>query len=147
MENISRGPTFGDFVTIRTDDAGRHSCKTTEYKSTDSPFAPSFKYNVLCENLSMDSQKIPCPTLKRRGSCGNLYYISNLLILYSFLSLGEGELPEVQPPWPLHGPLHLRDPPGLVRGQPTPPVQLSGPRGPLLDRRRLPVAARPRRHP
>ncbi len=33
MENKSRGPTFGDFVTIyshRGIDAGHHSCKATE---------------------------------------------------------------------------------------------------------------------
>jgi hypothetical protein len=37
MENISRGSTFGDFVTIRHRgvDAGRRNCKTSEYKSTD----------------------------------------------------------------------------------------------------------------
>ena len=37
MENIRRGPAFGDFATILTRevDAGRHGCKTTEYKSTD----------------------------------------------------------------------------------------------------------------
>jgi hypothetical protein len=49
-------------------DAGRHSCKTTEYKSTESLLPPSFKSNVLRESLSVDSQNIPCVTLKRRGS-------------------------------------------------------------------------------
>jgi hypothetical protein len=29
---------------------------------------PSFKCNVLCESLSVDSQNIPCITSKRRGS-------------------------------------------------------------------------------
>ncbi len=51
-------------------DAGRHSSKTTEYryKSTDSVFT-SFKCNELRESLSVvDSQNIPCATLKRRGS-------------------------------------------------------------------------------
>ncbi len=38
MENISKGPTFGDFVTITTEALIQDiSCKTTEYKSTDSP--------------------------------------------------------------------------------------------------------------
>ncbi len=37
MEKISRGPTFGGFVTIRTEvDAGHHCFKTIEYRSTDS---------------------------------------------------------------------------------------------------------------
>jgi hypothetical protein len=39
MENTSRGPTFGDFVTInphRVVDAEKYDCKTTEYMSTDS---------------------------------------------------------------------------------------------------------------
>jgi hypothetical protein len=71
MENISRGPSFGDFVTILTMqrgvDAGHHGFKTTEYKSTDSP-PPSMKCNVLLESLSEDSQNIPCATLKSRGS-------------------------------------------------------------------------------
>ncbi len=32
------------------------------------PAPPSFKSNVLRESLSVDSQNIPCLTLKRRGS-------------------------------------------------------------------------------
>jgi hypothetical protein len=41
------------------------------------PSPPSIKCNVLRKNLSEDSQKIPCATLKRRGVVGNLYlYIS-----------------------------------------------------------------------
>ncbi len=43
MENISRGPTFGDFVTIyphRGVHAGKHVCKTTEYKNTESLLHP-----------------------------------------------------------------------------------------------------------
>ncbi len=53
-------------------DEGHHSCKTTEHKITDSPPPPSFKCNVLRESLSVDSQNIPCATLKRRGVVGNL---------------------------------------------------------------------------
>jgi hypothetical protein len=45
MENISRGPTFADFVTILTD-AGQHGCQTTEYNSTDYPLPPLFKGTV-----------------------------------------------------------------------------------------------------
>jgi hypothetical protein len=41
------------------------------YKSTDSlPSPPSFRCNVLRESLSVDSQNIPCATLK--GVVGNL---------------------------------------------------------------------------
>jgi hypothetical protein len=64
MENNSRGPTFGDFVTIRTEAS---SCKTTEYKSNRFLFPPSSKCYLLRESLSVDSQNIPCATLKRRG--------------------------------------------------------------------------------
>jgi hypothetical protein len=69
-ENINRGPTFGDFVTI----AGHHSCKTTDSQSTrvQSPLSPSFKCNVLRDSLSVVSQNIPCATLKSRGVVGNL---------------------------------------------------------------------------
>jgi hypothetical protein len=42
-----------------------HSCKTTEYNRIDSP---PCKCNVLRESLSVDSQNIPCATLKRRRS-------------------------------------------------------------------------------
>jgi hypothetical protein len=53
MENISRGPiTCGDFVTILTegsmqDNKVASGCKTTEYKSADSPHC--IKCNVLRE--------------------------------------------------------------------------------------------------
>ncbi len=91
MENISRGPpTFGDFVTIRTDwsiedvvakrtnklelrrlekrsSIGRlatmslfQDYRVTEYRL---PSPPSFRCNVMRESLSVDSQNIPCPTL------------------------------------------------------------------------------------
>jgi hypothetical protein len=36
MENISRGPIFGDFVTILRGVAGQHGWKITEYKSKES---------------------------------------------------------------------------------------------------------------
>jgi hypothetical protein len=68
VENISRGPIFGDYVTIRTEasmqdvSVARHY--RVRYKSTESPL----KCNVLRESLSVDSQNIPCATLKRRGS-------------------------------------------------------------------------------
>ncbi len=72
MENISRGPTFGDFVTIRTERsmqdgivARLQSTRVQEYKLPSPPF---FKCNVLRESLSVDSQNIPCAILKRMGS-------------------------------------------------------------------------------
>ncbi len=61
MENISSGPTFGDF--IRTEVSMQDVVQ--EYRL---PFLPSFKCNVLRKSLSTDSQNIPCATLKRRGS-------------------------------------------------------------------------------
>ncbi len=51
----------------------RHGCKTTEYKSRDSPLASFFKCDVLRESLSVDSQNIPFATLKIEGVVGNLY--------------------------------------------------------------------------
>jgi hypothetical protein len=48
IENISRGPTFGDFVTIRTEASMQ-----------------PFKCNVLRESLSVGSNSIPCATLKK----------------------------------------------------------------------------------
>ncbi len=64
MENISRGPTFGDFVTIRPGasmqditDAGHYSCKTTQYKSTYPPLPPLL--NVMyCVRVSLWIGKI-----------------------------------------------------------------------------------------
>ena len=52
MKNISRGDTFEDFVTILTegsmqDNKVASGCKTTEYKSADSPHC--IKCNVLRE--------------------------------------------------------------------------------------------------
>ncbi len=70
---VSRSPTFGDFVTIRTERSmqdGRHGCKqTTEYKSTDSPLPPLLNVITAWESLCGQS-KYPCATLKRRGSHG-----------------------------------------------------------------------------
>jgi hypothetical protein len=71
MEYISRSPTFGDFfVTIRTERLMQKVTVTARLQSTrvqtSSPL--SFKYNVLRESLSLDSQNIPCASLKRRGS-------------------------------------------------------------------------------
>jgi hypothetical protein len=56
MENISRGPTFGDFVTIHTE-VSMQDITVARLQST-----------VLRESLSVDSQNIPCATLKGRGS-------------------------------------------------------------------------------
>jgi hypothetical protein len=69
MENISRVPTFGDFVTIRTE-ASMQDVTVERLQSTRGQISlsPSFKRNVLRESLSEDSQNISCATLKRRGS-------------------------------------------------------------------------------
>jgi hypothetical protein len=57
MENISRGPTFGDFVTICADgsmqDITVARLQIQEYRL---PSPPSFICNVLRESLSVDSQ-------------------------------------------------------------------------------------------
>jgi hypothetical protein len=69
MENISRGPTVGDYVTIRTE-ASMQDVTVARLQSTSvqAPLSPSLKGNVLRESLSVDCQNIPCATLKRRGS-------------------------------------------------------------------------------
>ncbi len=69
MENISEGPTFGDFVTIRTE-RSMQDVMVARLQSTrvQTPLSPSFKCNVLRESLSVDSQNIPCAILKRIGS-------------------------------------------------------------------------------
>jgi hypothetical protein len=75
MENISRGPTFGDFVTILTEVSMQDNtvARLQEYRL---PSPPSMKCSVLRESLSVDSQNIPCGTLKRRGSWVISTYIS-----------------------------------------------------------------------
>ncbi len=77
MENISRGPTFafGAFVTILTEGSMQNNTvarlQSTRVKT---PFSPPYiKCNALRESLSVDSQNIPCATLKRWGVVGNLY--------------------------------------------------------------------------
>jgi hypothetical protein len=66
MENISRGPTFGDFVTEGSMQLGHHGCKTTGYMSADSPLLPLL--NVMyCVRVSLWTVN-PFATLKRRGS-------------------------------------------------------------------------------
>jgi hypothetical protein len=74
---VSSGPTYGGFVTI----AQMGRCRTSRLQDTGVqeyrlPSPPSFKCHlpVLRENLSVDSQNIPCATLKRRVSwlVGNL---------------------------------------------------------------------------
>ncbi len=65
-ENISRGPTFGDFVTEGSmQDLRLHDYRVQEYRL---PSPLSIKCNVLRESLSEDSQNIPRVARKRRGS-------------------------------------------------------------------------------
>ncbi len=66
MENISRGPTIGYFVSIRSmQDVSVARLQSTRVQT---PLSPCFNCNVLRESLSVDSQHIRCATLKRRGS-------------------------------------------------------------------------------
>jgi hypothetical protein len=44
------------------------------------PSSPSFKCNVLRESLSVDSQIIPCATLKRRGSWVISVYLWSMVL-------------------------------------------------------------------
>ncbi len=73
MENISIEVLSTGILSLqyldRGVDAGRHGCKTTEYRIQDYrlPSLPSIKCNVLRESLSEDSQNIHCATLKRRS--------------------------------------------------------------------------------
>jgi hypothetical protein len=64
------GEYNGDFVTFRTEgsmqDITATKLQSTRVQTTLSSL--SFKCNVLRESLSVDSQNIPCATLKRRGS-------------------------------------------------------------------------------
>jgi hypothetical protein len=73
MEDISRGPTFGDIVTIRTTASMQDvTVARLQNTSVQTPLSPSLKGNELRESLSVDSQNIPCATLKRMGVVGNL---------------------------------------------------------------------------
>jgi hypothetical protein len=74
MENISRGPTFGDFVTIRTE-ASMQDVTVVGLQSTrvQTPLSPFFKCNVLRESLSQHGQNFPCATLKRERVVSYLY--------------------------------------------------------------------------
>jgi hypothetical protein len=68
IENISRGPSFGDFVTVRTEASMQDVTVARLQKKYRLPSFPFFKCNVLRESLSVDSQNIPSAKLKRRGS-------------------------------------------------------------------------------
>jgi hypothetical protein len=73
MENISRGPspTFGDFVTVRTERSMQDvTVARLQNTRVQTPLSTLFKMyrNVLRESLSVGRQNIPCATLKRRGS-------------------------------------------------------------------------------
>jgi hypothetical protein len=69
MENISRGPIFGDFITTLTEGSIQDlTVARLESTKVQNPISPSIKCNVLHDSLSEDSQNIPCATLKRRES-------------------------------------------------------------------------------
>jgi hypothetical protein len=70
MENISRGPTFGDFVTIRTEvsmqDITVADYRVQEYRLPSPPPPLNVMY---CASVSVDSQKNTLgTTLRRRES-------------------------------------------------------------------------------
>ncbi len=65
MDNISRGPTFRDFVTIRTEASKKNATVARQSTRVQTPLSP---LNVLRESLFVDSQNFFCATLKRRGS-------------------------------------------------------------------------------
>jgi hypothetical protein len=69
MENISRGSTFGDFVTIRTG-GSMQNVTVVRLQSTrvQTLLSLLFKNVMYCVSLSVDSQNIPCATLKRKES-------------------------------------------------------------------------------
>jgi hypothetical protein len=65
----SRGPTFGDFVTIRTEVSMQDiTVARLQITRVQTPLSPSFQCNLMRESLTMDGQNISCETLKRRGS-------------------------------------------------------------------------------
>ncbi len=84
MENNRRGPTFRDFVSVRTEasmqDITVAMLQSTRVQTPLSP--PPFKCNVLRESLSVDGQKIPCATLKRRGS-----WVISLYLCYKVIPI------------------------------------------------------------
>ncbi len=87
MENISRGPTFGDFVTIRTEasmqDVTVTRLQSTRVQTTDS-LLPSLLNVMYCVKVSLWTVKnIPCATLKRKGS----WVISVYLLIHSLAGL------------------------------------------------------------
>jgi hypothetical protein len=70
MEDISRGPTFGDFVTIRTE-ASMQDVTFERLQSTrvQTPSLPPLLNVMYCVRVSLRTVKIfPYATLKRRWS-------------------------------------------------------------------------------
>jgi hypothetical protein len=66
MENISRGPTFEDFVNILTERSMQDNTAARQQSTrVQTALPPSIKCNVLRESLSEDSQNIPCATLEK----------------------------------------------------------------------------------
>jgi hypothetical protein len=76
MENISSGSTFGYFFTVRS--MQDVSVARQQSMRVQTPLSPCFNCNVLRESLSVDSQNIPCATLKRRVS-----WVTSLYLTYS----------------------------------------------------------------
>ncbi len=70
MKNNSRGPTFGDFVTLRTEGSMQDIVVASLQRTrVQIPLSlSSIKCNVLRESLSVESQNIPCETLREGGT-------------------------------------------------------------------------------
>jgi hypothetical protein len=94
MENISRGPTFGDFVTIRSEVSMQDvTVARLQTKRVQTSLSPLFYmwWGTAWESLSVDSQNIPCATLKRRGSWAISVYLWVTTILLFFFSRGQAK--------------------------------------------------------
>ncbi len=88
-----RGPTFGDFVTIFTEGPMKDNTGARlQSTRVQTPLSPSIKCNanVLRENLSEDSQNIPCETLQRKGSRVVFIYLREKQIYIPKIKLGSG---------------------------------------------------------
>ncbi len=74
MENISRGPTNGEFVNILTEGSMQDVTVARLYRVQQYtlPYPPSFKCSSAWESLCI---YIPCATLKRRGSWVSSTYL------------------------------------------------------------------------
>jgi hypothetical protein len=75
MENFSRGPTFGGFVTIRIEGSMQGTSQLQDYRVQEFRLSspPSFKCNVLRQSLAVDQSKYSLRNTKEKEVVGNLY--------------------------------------------------------------------------